>query len=189
MWQLHDDAREGSRVVELADGRILFLPRGRGGPAYEVPDHAAGFALERRVRRVERASVYAAAAVVAGAYYLHGLLLALLGPVLLLPWIVARHAVERLREANDPVARAEVTAVDGEPPGLSRVAVGLGALMAVAWALPLAKQGPHDIVGIAFGAMAVLAAVNEIVRYRRARRERELYHRTTAPENRPVVPR
>jgi hypothetical protein len=97
--------QEATRFVELWDGRILYLPPGRG-PVYLVPDHDTRDRLERRFKIVDRVTGLALGvgvllAAMARLWTLVALLV-LLG--VLLPRWMDRVVVESLPEAHDPDA-------------------------------------------------------------------------------------
>ena len=54
---------DDDHVVELADGRVLFLPGGRNGRAYRVRNHKHGRKLVKELRAVQIISTVTIAAV------------------------------------------------------------------------------------------------------------------------------
>ena len=181
---------EEQRVVELADGRVLLLPRGRGGPAYEVTDHLAGWRFEQRLTWVERA---------AGAG-----LIVLLGAaavledwrpiILLLPLGAAKLLADRvilsgLREATDLSARSEANRVEEVSALAVAAVVGMSLLSVFFLWVRGGGRSSLDVIETAIVILAGGFAVARVVRQRRASAERKRYDSPSPPENRPVVPR
>jgi hypothetical protein len=187
----YDKEEKGSRVVDLADGRVLFLPRGRGGPAYVVRDDSQGYVLERRLEWAERIAAYAAIAVLAAAGVLERwILLGLIVPLLAIPRMVESVLTAKLRPATDSKALSEVEAPD---PG----AVGWGGLLLLAisagwwyylWQFsdPDSKRRSFDLL---MGSFWLAATAVQLFRQHRTAQERRITTISGDPDNTPIVPR
>ena len=181
----------GSRVVDLADGRVVFLPRGRGGPAYVVRDYSQGYALEGRLEWGERIAAYGAMAVLAAAGILdRWILLGLVLPLLAIPRIVESVLAAKLRPATDSKALSEVEAPD---PG----AVGWGGLLlfgiSAGWWYYLWQFSDPDSsrrsVDLAIGGFWLVATAVQLFRQHRTTQERRITTISGDPDNTPLVPR
>lgn len=104
------------RFVDLADGRILFLPKGRGGRAYVVPDDETRVRLIRRYRLIDRTTKLAMSIGLFAAlmFRLWAVAAFLVGLGIMLPKWADRVAVESLPEARDPLA-LQAAAHDSPP--------------------------------------------------------------------------
>jgi hypothetical protein len=97
--------QEGKRFIDLSDGRILYVPRGRG-PVYIVPDQETRKRFERRFNVVDRVTNFALGAglFLAVMFRLWTVVPPLIVLGVLLPRWVDRVVVESLPEARDPDA-------------------------------------------------------------------------------------
>ena len=148
---------EVQRFVELPDGRVLFLPRGGGGPVYVLPDGFARVRLERRYKVIDRVAGLAAGL---GVFVLSHLKMwtaipLLLGFAVLLPRWVSRTLVESLPEAHDAaVLRASRAAVAPRPTSGSIPAVVTG-IAFVTWGVYVIQHAgeltAHGVATIALG--------------------------------------
>jgi len=187
----YNKEEKGSRVVDLADGRVLFLPRGRGGPAHVVRDYSEGYALERRLEWAERIAAYGAMAVLAAAGVLdRWILLVLILPLLAIPRIVESVLAAKLRPATDSKALLEVEAPD---PG----AVGWGGFLLFSisagwwyylWQFsdPDSKRRSFDLV---MGALWLAVTALQLFRQHRMTQERRITTVSGDPDDTPLVPR
>ena len=102
-------ADEEQRVLQLSDGRIVFLPDGTGGRAYRIRDHRHGLRLSRQIVWVDRLATLAFVAVgIAAKMYREWTLFLFAIPALLAPWVSRRVVVWGLEEVTDAGARREV---------------------------------------------------------------------------------
>jgi hypothetical protein len=124
---------EGKRFVVLGDGRTLYVPLGRRGPVYLVPDEETRQRLEWRFKVADRIAAVALGggtllAMLARAWLLVPVLIALGA---LLPRWMDRVVAESLPEAHDPDARL---AAERHQPGATSLVqrlVGLGGAAAL----------------------------------------------------------
>jgi hypothetical protein len=177
-----------SRVIELADGRVLFLARGR---FYYIRDYPHGHSLEARLKWVEHAVAVCFFAILLGAWWANNwwwMLLAL--PALLLPILAERLVVSGCGEATDPMARAEAAARS------SQVELGPAFLHPSLIAVTLfgleffrGKVTTFRIIELALVLSVMSVAFAELWRKRRAEREAEILGGPRSPDNKPIVPR
>ena len=178
--------------MELADGRVLFLPRGRGGPAYQIADESRGWKLESVIEWADSISRYSAMAIVtlvgiARWWWILGLLpLALLGPYLTERWITAG-----LSEAVDPAARRATMIERAEEAASGRWALLASAVLVgfLAWLWMRAEGKAPVSPELVIGAIAVALGLTQLLRKRRLQQERRMFEPSAAPENKPIVPR
>lgn len=96
-----------ARVVDLADGRILFLPSGRSGRVFQVRTLQDGLRRERWARRIERLAALLLLAVFFS-FKTAGVRYALLAiPVAALPFVSRRLLVTGLPQLHDEAALRE----------------------------------------------------------------------------------
>lgn len=177
-----------SRVIELADGRVLILARGR---FYYVRDYPHGHSLEAKVKWAEHAVGVGFFAILLVAWWTNNwwwLLLVI--PLLLLPILAERVILAGCAEATDQMARAEAAARKPD------VAIdrafgypGITLLFIVGRALSRGTTGRWQLLEAALIVLAMLAAAIQIWRYRSADREAEILGRPRSPDNTPIVPR
>ena len=147
------------RFIDLADGRTLFLPHGRGGPVYLVPDDETRVRLIRRFKVVDRIAglAFGTGAIMVAVLRAWEVMPLLMLLALLLPKWMERAAVESLPEAHDPDA---LEAARRGQPETSSIAMYLGALAAGAGLgvygyLRFNARGAYDNLAI----LALLGAV------------------------------
>ena len=182
------ETNDDSRVIQLADGRVLLLARGR---FYYVRDYPHGHSLEARLKWAEHAVGVCFFAILLGAWWANNwwwMLLAV--PVLLLPIFAERIVLSACAEATDPMAQAEAAArtasVEFGPallyPALIPVAIfGLEFLRG--------KVTTFRLIELALVLSAMFVALTQLWRQRRAVREREIMGVPRSPDNTPIVPR
>jgi hypothetical protein len=148
---------EGTRFVVLWDGRILYLPPGRG-PVYLVPDLETRERLERRFKVVDRVTGVAlgAGVLLAAMPRLWSLVALLIVLAVLLPRWTARVVVESLPEAHDPDALRAAERHRPSAASLSRRLLGLVAGAALL-GFGLYRLADHDGLS-ALNTISALAA-------------------------------
>lgn len=184
---------DGTRFIELRDGRILYLAAGRG-PVYLVPDIETRERLERRFRVVDRVTGFALGAgmLLAAMARLWTLvpLLMLLGVVL--PRWMNRLVVESLPEAHDPDARraAERHRPSPSSPGQRLFGLAGGAGLLGYGLYRWTTQGALTELDI-IGAMAIgiLLLVDSLSGWSDERSDEYLTAVHAPPENTPTKPK
>lgn len=177
-----------SRVIELADGRVLFLARGR---LYYIRDYPHGHSLEAKLTWAEHAVGAGFVAILLGAWWANNwwwMLLAL--PLPVLPILAERLVLSGCTEATDPMARAEAAA------RTSQVEFGSALLHPSLIAVALfgleffrGKVTTFRLIEFALVLSALFVALAAFWGQRRAQREREIVGEPRSPDNRPIVPR
>lgn len=183
--------QDGNRVLDLADGRVLFLPRGRGGPAYVVPDYVAGWTAEQRLEWAERiAWIGFTCVLLAATFFEQWTLLLVIVPLLAAPRIVENIVVRHFVPATDSRAQSETEAADTGAPGWVALAVFLAS---VAWCYYLWTVGDRgsakwriDLVLVGLSAVFTGA---QLFRQHRTAQERQITAVSRDPENKPLNPR
>jgi hypothetical protein len=147
------------RFIDLADDRTLFLPHGRGGPVYLVPDDETRIRLIRRFKVVDRIAGFAfgTGAIMVAVLRAWEVMPLLMLTALLLPKWMERAAVESLPEAHDPDALEAARRGRPEPSsiGAHLGALAVGAGLGVYGYFRFHDGGPYDHLAI----LAVLGAV------------------------------
>ena len=177
-----------SRLIELADGRLLFRSRGR---LYYIRDYPHGHQLEARLEWADLALSACIVAVVLAAWWANNWWLLLLTiPALLLPVLVERVVLAGCAEATDPMARAEAVARTPRLEfGSTLLYPGLIAVALIGLQLFRGKVTTVSLIKVALIVSALLVAFAQLWRQRRAQREREIVGEPRSPENTPIVPR
>jgi hypothetical protein len=182
--QTNDD----SRVFELADGRVLFLARGR---FYYVRDYPHGHSLEAKLRWAEHAVGVCFIAILLGCWWTNNwwwLLLVI--PLLLLPIFADRVTLAGCPEATDQTARAEAAArIPDVAIGAAFVLPAITLLFLVGRAFSGRTPTKWALLEAAIILLAMLGAAIQIWRRRRGDREAEILGRPRSPDNTPIVPR
>lgn len=186
-----NESEVGPRIVDLADGRVLFLTAGR---AYYLKDHAHGKRLETELKWTQRIATWGVLAAVLAAVWAKTWWVGLFAiPAFVLAVLAERFVVIGCAEATDPVARAEVTA--------RSTAAEVNLLTHLIWtATPFLfwlvsaflreKRGPMQLLEIAVACFALVAIVTRLWWQRRRSREEEIVGKPRGvADNTPIVPR
>jgi hypothetical protein len=186
----HNEREEvADRFVELGDGRTLFLPRGRGGPAYLVPDESTRLRLWRISSWAYRGGQLIAILLTVGAFRLGHIEVALgiLGLALAGGWFIQQAAVGGLQPASDPAAIAATAPPLEQPSAFAAtmgVVVGAGLVGAAVWVFAAYRDRMEIVMGVGlFGTMLLFGGLKSL------RATHDWRPSSDPADNRPIVPR
>jgi hypothetical protein len=181
----------GPRIVDLADGRVLFLAAGR---AFYLQDRGHGERLERRLALGQHLSTAAVGVALGVAVWLKRWEVGLIAvPVFLLAALAERLVVVGCQEATDPAARAEVSARSSAvEDALSRHLLwgAIPLLLMAGSAVMKPRKNPMQMLEVALAGVVFVTLAARFWRDRRVRREEDLVGKPRSfMDNTPTVPR
>ena len=186
-----NESDAGSRIVDLADGRVLFLTAGR---AYYLKDHPHGKRLEIRLKWTQRVATGVVFAAMAGAVWTKTWWVSLFViPGFLIGVLAERLVVIGCEEATDPVARAEVTARSTAAESdlvKDLLWTGFPFLLLLLSVFRREKRAPMQLLEVAVACFAIVAIVTRLWWQRRRSRGDDIVGKPRAvADNTPIVPR